>query len=267
MSIEANLRRSLSELGKALSNRAMVNMAVGSLSVRLDSKRVLLTPAGVSFEFIHPESIQSCELSQNDTINKFLPLHRLLYEARPELKALIWARPHATTALSMAGISPSRCLLPFELSSLEGEAEATLFTSQRLVELARRTEVILLERFGAIALGGTAEEAFGRMEALEQASQITQITRSLSPALLPKQQLDHKIALGNTLGLSNNKECSGCGGCGQPKTNLESEAMFASKVAAMFAQKPKTDEPVPFTLPPGRRATCGEAWWLEPEKK
>jgi L-fuculose-phosphate aldolase len=265
VSVETNLRRLLSELGKMLSNRAMVNMAVGSLSARLDSKRILLTPAGVSFEFIHPENLQTVDLSQNST--NVLPLHRAVYEARPEIKAVIWARPPVTTALSMAGISSSQCLLPFELGSVEGEAEATLFTSQRLIELARRTNVILLERFGAITLGSTPEEAFGRMEALEQTSQITQITRSLSPVLLSKQQLDHKIALGNTLGFSDNRECNGCGGCGQPKTNIESEAVFASKVAAMFAQKPKTDEPIPFTLPPGRRATCGEAWWLEPEKK
>jgi L-fuculose-phosphate aldolase len=267
VSTEASQRRLLTELGKILSNRAMVNMAVGSLSARLDQKRVLLTPTGVSFELIKPENLQTFELSQQTTTHKILPLHRAVYEARPEIKAVIWARPIVTTALSMAGISPARCLLPFELGSIEGEAEPTLFTSQRLIELLRRADVVLIERFGAIALGTSAEEAFGRLEALEQCAQVTQATRSLSPAALSKQQLDQKIGLGNTLGLSHNKECNGCGGCGQAKANTESEATLASKVAAMFAQKPKTDEPVPFTLPPGRRATCGEAWWLEPEKK
>jgi L-fuculose-phosphate aldolase len=266
VSIEANLRRLLSELGKTLSSRAMVNMAVGSLSARLDSKRVLLTPGGVSFEFIQPEDLLLCELSQSTT-NKLLPLHLSIYEARPEVRAVFWARPPVTAALLMAGISPARCLLPFEFGSIEGEGEPTLFTSQRLIELLRRTDVVLVERFGAISLGSSPEEAFGRLEVLEQTSQITQLTHSLSPALLPKQQLDHKIALGNRLGFSNNTECNSCGGCGQPKTNVESEAMFASKIAAMFAQQPKTNEPLPFALPPGRRATCGEAWWLEPKKK
>jgi L-fuculose-phosphate aldolase len=264
VSTEATTRSLLCEIGKLLATRGMVSLAAGSLSARLGAKQFVLAPSGVSFSLLRPEQLSVEDLQ---TKSAKAQLHRAVYELRPEVRAIVWARPVATTALSIAGISPAQCLLPFSMGLVEGEAEPTLFGSQRFLEVARRFDVVSIERFGVLSFGTTAEEAFGRVEALEQCSQITQATRSLSPAALSKSQLDHKIGLGSTLQLSAQRECTGCGGCGQAKSSTESEAALSAKVAAVFAQRPKSDEPVPFVLPPGRRATCGEAWWLEPEKK
>jgi ribulose-5-phosphate 4-epimerase/fuculose-1-phosphate aldolase len=265
VSIETTIRAQLCELSQLLANRGMVSIAAGALSSRLDIKRFLATPPGVSLSLLRPEQLKAHDLSAPNT--KATELHRVIYQTRSDIKAVVWARPTTTTALLMAGISPAQCLLPFSMGALEGESEPTLFSSQRLLEMVRRFDVITLERFGVLSLGSSPEEAFARVEALEQCSQITQATRSFTMAQLPKAQLDHKIVLGNTLQLSQQRECTGCGGCGQSKSNSESEAALAAKVAATFAQKPKSDEPIPFVLPPGRRATCGEAWWLEPETK
>jgi L-fuculose-phosphate aldolase len=248
-------RRALAELCRRLYGREILGGAEGSASVR-SGGRILITPGGVNRGALRPEQILAVEDQREGPPE--LGLHRLVYQSRPDVRAVLWAQPAHAVALAMAKIPVAHCLLPGAIYEGEGRAEEEIALG------LRRADILFLERHGAVVVGADLEQAGNRLEALARAAQVTHLLRALpAPEPLGPEPLARVLELGRRMGLPRAlAECDGCGGCGRPKEAAEDEARFAARVSEELRQKlPAT----PPELPRGRRATCGEAWWLEPE--
>jgi L-fuculose-phosphate aldolase len=162
----------------------MTTTSGGNVSVRDETGDTWITPARVdkgtlrrqdivrilpdgSREGLHPPS------SEN-------PFHLSIYEARPDIRAIIHAHPGALVSFSICGLAPDTRLFPearnvcgevafapYALpgSKLLGEKIAEQFAS------AARPNCVMLENHGIVVGGTDLEEAFARFETLEFTAQ------------------------------------------------------------------------------------------------
>jgi L-fuculose-phosphate aldolase len=162
----------------------MTTTSGGNVSVRDETGDTWITPARVdkgnlrrqdivricgdgSREGLHPPS------SEN-------PFHLSIYEARPDIRAIIHAHPGALVSFSICGLAPDTRLFPearnvcgevafapYALpgSKLLGEKIAEQFAS------AARPNCVMLENHGVVVGGANLEETFARFETLEFTAQ------------------------------------------------------------------------------------------------
>jgi L-fuculose-phosphate aldolase len=156
----------------------MTTTSGGNLSVRDDDGMIWITPARVDkgrlrredivevapdghAEGVHPPSSES-------------PFHRAIYQARPDLRAIVHAHPVALVAFSMVRRVPDTRLLPQtrRVCGAVGFAPYALPGSEALgrniaATFAAGHDCVVLENHGVVTAGATLHEAFERFEALE----------------------------------------------------------------------------------------------------
>jgi L-fuculose-phosphate aldolase len=112
-------------------------------------------------------------------------MHLAIYEARPDVQAIVHAHPATATAFSVSG-EPIRCeLIAESYAMVHHIARApyalmgTADLAARVAAEARTADVVLMQNHGVVALGQTLLQAFDRLELVEAAAQMTLITRQL----------------------------------------------------------------------------------------
>jgi L-fuculose-phosphate aldolase len=182
---EAALREQFVRIGQLMHARNYVTGVGGNISVRLDSDRFLVTPSGKSKGFMSPEQMvvvdweglpvenSSCQCSSE------VSLHLEAYRQRPDIRAVIHAHPLTAIALSIAGISPARCLGP-EVIVLLGWIPVTPYATastregaEVIRDLITRYDALVLQRHGSVTVGITLQDAYLKLETLEAAAEVT----------------------------------------------------------------------------------------------
>ena len=113
---EEQLRADIVEIGHRLHARAYVASNDGNVSVRLDDKRLLTTPKGVSKGFMTPDMIVTTDLDGEKVAGEREPssellMHLAVYQYRPEISAVVHAHPPTATGFAVAGIPLDRAVL------------------------------------------------------------------------------------------------------------------------------------------------------------
>jgi L-fuculose-phosphate aldolase len=203
---ERRARAELVEIGRRLHARDLVGAAEGNLSVRLGADRFLVTASGVSKGHLRPDDLvvvdgRGTAVAGTRRASTELRMHLAAYAARPDVGAVVHAHPVTAVALTVAGIPPPSDLVPeaaVTLGPVAVAAFATPGTDEVPASLAPHLaahDVVLLERHGAITLGGTLAEAFERMETLERVSRIALAARLLGRCEpLPPAAVDRVLA-------------------------------------------------------------------------
>lgn len=168
----------------------------GNVSVKLGEGRYLVTPSGFSKGFIEPEQL----LVINDNLDVTGPrtpanqglhpssemlLHLEAYRQRPDIGAVVHAHPPTAIALSIAGISLARCLMPEVIMGM-GMIPTTDYATPASAEgavvirdLIRSYDALILQRHGSVTVAKTPFEAYLKLEKLEQAAQIMRTVTDL----------------------------------------------------------------------------------------
>jgi L-fuculose-phosphate aldolase len=156
----------------------MTTTSGGNLSIRDDNGDIWITPAGIDKGSLTRQDIL-CVKPDGEAIGRHrpsseFPFHRLIYEARPDLKAVIHAHPPALVAYSIVRRAPDMRLLPYEgqICGEVGMAEYALPGSERLgrniaAVFARGLNAVMLENHGVVTGGTDLFEAFKVFETLE----------------------------------------------------------------------------------------------------
>ncbi len=168
----------------------------GNVSVKLAPGRYLATPSGFSKGFIEPDQL----LIVDDQLEIVGPrhgaarglrpssemlLHLEAYRQRPDIGAVVHAHPPLAIALSIAGISLARCLLPevvMTLGMIPTTEYATPASAEGAVvirDLIQRYDALILQRHGSVTVAGTPFEAYLKLEKLESAAHITHMLAQL----------------------------------------------------------------------------------------
>ena len=109
-------RRDICVVGRWIHSRAFVASTDGNISIRLDSRRVLTSPTGMSKGMMSPDDLmitdlQGRKLSGRREPSSELGMHLLIYNRRPDVHAVVHAHPPAATAHAAAGIPLAKALL------------------------------------------------------------------------------------------------------------------------------------------------------------
>lgn len=178
----------------------MTTTSGGNLSIRDTDGSIWITPARVDKGNLRVEDIVRV-LPDGSTEGRHrpsseFPFHQKIYQARPDLGAIVHAHPVALVAFSICGQAPDTQLFtkahsvcgdvgfaPYALpgSNLLGERIATVFAAGH--------DCVMLENHGVVVAGLDFPDAFRRFETLEFVAKTVIKARALGPVryLSPEQ--------------------------------------------------------------------------------
>ncbi|HUQ68332.1 MAG TPA: class II aldolase/adducin family protein [Planctomycetaceae bacterium] len=162
----------------------MTTTSGGNLSIRDDEGQIWITPARIDKGSLRRDDIVCVKpdgtVDGRHKPSSEFPFHRAIYEARPDLKAIVHAHPVALVAFSICRRAPETRLIhqARHVCGDVGFAPYALPGSQQLAENIAATfrqgyHCVILENHGVVVGGDDLTEAFQRFETLEFAGQTT----------------------------------------------------------------------------------------------
>ena len=182
-SAEDELRRELVRYGKMLYRLGYMPATAGNLSVRLDQKRILVTPTGVSKYQLRREDLAIVDLDGHQLQGCRKPtselgMHLAFYRERSDVQAVIHSHPPVATAFACAGRALDEMLCQ-EAAMTLGPVPLARYATTGTDEVADSLrpfipayDAVLLANHGAVTCGVNVFDAFCKMETLEHVAQI-----------------------------------------------------------------------------------------------
>ena len=178
------LRRQLLDTAHALHARGWVANHDGNASCRFGGGRLLCTPTAVSKADVTPESL--IVVGQDGTVvegtrRSFseLQLHRAAYTARPDIGVVLHAHPPHATAFAVAGKDIGHPFMAEPVVSLGPRIPVVQYHRPKdsaldaaIAEALRDADVAVLAQHGVLAVGGSFEQAYLRLELVEHLARI-----------------------------------------------------------------------------------------------
>ena len=182
---------------RRLYRRGLTTTSGGNVSSRDSSGRIWITPAGLDKGELAPDQVVEGRAGGAPRPSSELPLHRHLYEARPDAAAIVHAHSPGLVAFSLVHRVPDLARLP-RAASFCGDVAYVPYAQTGSDDLGRRSvEAIgtgaacaILENHGAVTLGRDLHQAFQRFETLERAA----ATLALAARLAANPSEDHGAA-------------------------------------------------------------------------
>ncbi len=201
MPTEDQLRADIVEVGRRLYARGYTASNDGNISVRLDERRLLMTPTGVCKGFMDVRmmcitDLDGRKLEGERNPSSEIQMHLEVYRQRPEIQAVVHAHPPVATAFAVAGIPLDRAVLAEVVTTLGSIPIAEYATpSTKELPAAVRKYVkahdgMLLANHGALTLGADLFSAYYKMETIEHFANISFVARLLGgERLLSKEEV------------------------------------------------------------------------------
>jgi L-fuculose-phosphate aldolase len=200
MAFEAQ-KNELAYFMRRLYERRLTTTLGGNASVKVSDTEVLITPSGIDKGTLIGEQIgivrrDGENLTPTFKLSMETPMHLAVYNARPEVKAVVHAHPPVASSFAATSepincklIGESRLMLkdvgfaPYACMGTDGLA--------RSVVRALSTDrcAVLMANHGVLTVGDSLLQAFDRMEVVESAAKITLMVKLLggSQELNPRQ--------------------------------------------------------------------------------
>lgn len=192
---EEEHRRDICAAGRWIYEHDYVASTDGNISLRLDPRRILASPTGISKGMMAPEDLvitdlDGRKLSGSRNPSSELAMHLLIYRRRPDVNAVCHAHPPVATGYAAAGIPLNRailCELVLALGSVPVAPYGTPGTSEltdALEPLVQSYDAILLANHGVVTCGHDLLTAFFRMETAEHFARVALVTELLGKQVL-----------------------------------------------------------------------------------
>ncbi len=221
---EVELREAICEVGRRMWVRAQVAANDGNISVRLDDDNILVTPTAVSKGFMQPEEIIKLTpdgriIGEGKPSSEAL-LHLACYHTRRDVMAVVHAHPPYATAFAALGQPvPTRYLTEIAVALWEVPCAAygtpgSLEVPESALPMLETADAFLLRSHGVVTVGRDLDEAYYRMETVEQGAKVaTIITQLGGGATFSDERLGELAGIREALGLGVRAEDYDPGGC------------------------------------------------------
>src|SRR4029079_10487321 len=220
---EQTARKEIVRIGSCLEERSSVVASDGNVSVRLDDGRIVATPTMICKGRMTEDSLAVTDASGKPLTQRKpsseLAMHLLIYEERPDVKAVCHAHPPHGTAFAVAGLPIDQPILSeviLTLGSVPLAASGTPSTdelTEAMRPLVKHHNALLMANHGAVAYGSDLWQAFDRLETLEHTAKIAILASALGGAnYLPKDAIEKLINIREKAGyLGASARCQSCG--------------------------------------------------------
>jgi L-fuculose-phosphate aldolase len=223
----ADLYRDVVRVCRLMYERGLIAATDGNVSARLAAGRILSTPSGLSKGFLAESDLVVTDMEGRPVpgegpTNAFRPsaeirLHLEVYRQRADVQAVVHAHPPITTALTVAGISLALCVLPETLVTL-GTIATTAYATptsaqgpQVVRELIGTHDALALDRHGAVTVGHSVLDAYGKMEKVENTALVLATAHQLGRVqLLPLDEIRRLTEMRRAHGGAGGPDCAAC---------------------------------------------------------
>jgi L-fuculose-phosphate aldolase len=190
---EEQLGQDLVRFSRWLSRLGFTPGTSGNLSVRLDEKRLLATPTGVSKGMVKSADLVIIDLKGgllNGTRNvtSEIGMHLAIYERRRDVAAVVHAHPAIATAFACSGRPLDQVLCQESVMTI-GAIPLAQYATTGTEEVAASLrpyiaahDAILLANHGAVSYGSTLADAFMKMETIEHIAHVALVAHQLGSA-------------------------------------------------------------------------------------
>ena len=205
---EADARDAICRLGASIFARGLTFGSSGNISVRLEDGGWLMTPTNSSLGELDPARLtrlddQGAVLS-GDAPTKEEFLHRVMYEGRPDAKAVVHLHSTHSVAVScLADVDPADVLPPITAYYVMRIGRLPLVPyfppgDRRLAEAVRplvgKHHAVLLANHGPVVAGTSLAAASGAMEELEETARLFLMLQGRRSRFLTAEQVDELLA-------------------------------------------------------------------------
>ncbi|MBI4666605.1 MAG: class II aldolase/adducin family protein [Nitrospinae bacterium] len=256
MKTESEYRKDIVEVCKRIHGRGWISSTDGNVSVRLGRDRILITPTAIHKGYMTERDLIITDMEGKLIAGSRKPsseicLHLTCYRERPDVNAVVHAHPTMCVALSLAGVSLAKCLLPeviFTLGSIP-TAEYAPPTTEKVAESVKKYikefDAVILERHGSVTVGADVFSAYNTLERMEHVAEMTYYARQIGNVKpLSEQQIAHLQSIGDKQGWPRKKlleqACNNCNACGK-HNNSGSCGGHAQNEQAVQAAAPSAD--------------------------
>jgi len=211
---EAQLRADIVEIGRRLYARGYTASNDGNISVRLDERRLLMTPRSVCKGFMTPDMMcvtdrDGRKLAGERDPSSEMQMHLEVYRQRPDVQAVVHAHPPTATGFAVAGIPLDRAVLAEVVTTLGSVpiAEYATPSTKELPEAVRKYvkahDGMLLANHGALTIGSDLYAAYYKMETIEHFAKISLVARLLGgERLLSREEVSRLQGLRGMYGIA-----------------------------------------------------------------
>ncbi|MFZ0430363.1 MAG: class II aldolase/adducin family protein [Acidobacteriota bacterium] len=250
------LRRDIVEAGRRIYNRNFVAANDGNISARIDGRRVLITPTGVSKGFMKPEDLIVVDYDGHVLEGRRKPssemfMHLRIFKERPDIHGVVHAHPPKATGFATAGIPLTQCVLPEVVVTLGGIPLAEYGTPgteefyEPVLKYLRDYDAFLLENHGALTIGADVMNAYYRMETLEHFAHIALVALQLGKLqTLKREDVQKLIGLREKFGIKTKVSCESCERSDTPECRIAGDSSAANSSRAAAAAPTAPDQRV-----------------------
>jgi L-fuculose-phosphate aldolase len=187
---EHKSRKAILEIGLMLHRHGFIAACDGNVSVRLDRRRVLVTPTGMSKGMMKAADLVIVDttgrkLRGRREVTSEIGMHLLIYRMRSDVNAIVHAHPRTATGFAAAGLALDQPLVCEVVIGL-GQIPLAPYGTPGTPELARTLEplvadydAILMANHGVVTYGADLQSAYMKMETVEHFAQIALVAHLL----------------------------------------------------------------------------------------
>jgi L-fuculose-phosphate aldolase len=190
MASDRQNRLAIVQFGRMLHQNGFVAATDGNLSVRLDQKRLLVTPTCISKGWMRASDLvivdmEGKRLAGKRRVSSELAMHLMIYRLRPDVQGIVHAHPPTATGFAASGLDLNRplvCEVVVGLGSIPLARYGTPGTPEltdALEPLIPNHDAILMANHGVVTLGSSLENAYMKMETVEHFAKIALVTHLL----------------------------------------------------------------------------------------
>lgn len=204
---EFELRKQVARICHRLYERELIVANAGNVSARVGRDRFLTTPSGVCKGWLEPGDLvvvdgQGRRLAGSRPPSSEFEMHRVIYEERPDVSAIVHAHPALATAFTVAGrdlgepILTEGLLTIGEIVTAPYATPGTPAVGAGLRDLVRQHDAILLAHHGAVTCAKDLDTAFWYMEIVEHTARTYLAAEALGGARpLPGAEVERLLGI------------------------------------------------------------------------
>jgi L-fuculose-phosphate aldolase len=200
---ETRARRAICEIGRLAYSRNYIVGADGNISVRLSDGTILITPAGAMKGFLEPHHLAHIDMSGRvvdggPSASTERGIHLVVYEERPEMRAVVHAHPPHAVAMTIAGIDLQAPFIPEIIVTIGGIPTAPFGTpgteelGDSIRAIIKCSDTVVMTNHGSVTIGTNLLEAYKKLDMVEHTARILWLAhtvghaRPLSPEYVKK---------------------------------------------------------------------------------
>ncbi len=198
------IKEQMCEVGRRIWQRGFCAGNEGNHSVRLGPDRFLCTPTGMSKGFLTPDDLVVVDgngagvffSAKGRKPTSEIKVHLAIYEKRPDVQAVVHSHPPHATAFAITGvplpggIHPESELFLGEVPTAPYATPSTQAVAENVASvIGPQTNTVLMANHGAVCFSHELEDAYHKLEILDNYCRILLLARPLGPAqtLTPEQ--------------------------------------------------------------------------------